>query len=481
MAQADKLAISDGISEMQLIRNAGLCLAEELMKLLPQGKLVFCCGGGNNGADGYISAFHLAKAGYQVFILPLTAPDKLTGERAQAAQQALQLSQILREEIPKDADLIIDALFGTGLNREPKGAAARLIAAMNNAKTQKVAVDIPSGLSADSAVPLGTEAVRAHTTITFFRPKLAHYLYPGAGYCGKVICRQIGIKENLLTRLKPSFFLNEAPLLPSPQASSHKYNRGHTLIIAGESLQGAGALCAAAAQRAGAGLVSLISCEQNAPLMRALLPASCIVRSADSLEGAAQNWKAAAALIGPGSGSNARTVRTTLELAAEPLSLLLDADALSAFATQPQLLFDSLAERDQQVLTPHSGEFSRLFPEITGANKVEKSLAAARQSHSVIVLKGADTVIASPTGRVSINPAASPHLATGGSGDVLGGIIVSLMAQGMDAFAASCAGVFIHSRCALRAGRNLIPEDLIALLPSVCGELQGDRGHGKRE
>lgn len=484
MAQADKLASAAGISEMQLIRTAGKRLAEKTMELSPirQGKIIVCCGGGNNGADGYICAGHLLCAGYEVQIISLVDSNKLTGERAQAAQETLKLlpAQAIHHN-PRDpslilsgASIILDALFGTGLNRAPTGPAARLITAINAANALRIAVDIPSGLGADQADPLGEEAVRAHATITFFLPKLAHYLEPAATHCGKVHCVPIGIPTTVLDRIKPSYRLNTAKLLrlPTPKAHDHKYSRGHALILAGEEFHGAGALCAAATQRAGAGLTSLISSAKNASLMRTLLPASCIVRTTRKIEGIAQQYKANAALIGSGSGVTAQTARQTLQLLAEPIPILLDADALTAFRGQAELLLETLTQRDaESVLTPHYGEFSRLFSHRSGQNRLEQALTAAQQSQSILVLKGADTVIASPDGQAVINPTASPYLASGGSGDVLGGIILGLLAQGMTAMDAACAGVYIHSQAAERAGINLIPEDLITALPAVYGEL----------
>jgi len=476
MGKADQLTIAAGISEMELIRNAGLCVAEEVMKIFEpnQGKIVLCSGGGNNGADGYIAAYHLAAAGYEVHILPLVPINKLDNERAKAAHQALRLipNPQNNHQILEEASLILDALFGTGLNRTPTAEARELIAKMNESSAKKIAIDIPSGISADQAAPLGEEAVHAFMTVTFFRPKLAHYLYPAVSYCGQIICRQIGIKEEVLNHIGRVSSLNTTPTLPSPLATSHKYSRGHSLIVAGEEFHGAGALCAMAAQRAGAGLVSLLCSKQNIPIMRACVPASCIVRPLDDLNNIARKRKVAAALIGPGSGNSEQTAKQVLQLTAEPIALVLDADAISSFANYPQLLFDALANRSQTVLTPHMGEFARLFSAIKGNNKLEKALAAARQANAVIVLKGADTVIAAPKGNTVINANASPYLATGGSGDVLAGIIVALLAQGMDDFTAACAAVFIHSQCAKQSGPNLIPEDLIGALAQVCSELQ---------
>ena len=476
MRKADQLTIAAGTSEMELIRNAGLCVAEEVMKIFEpnQGKIVLCSGGGNNGADGYIAAYHLAAAGYEVHILPLVPIDKLDNERAAAANQALRLIPNPQDDfqILEEATLILDALFGTGLNRAPTGKACELIAKMNESSAKRISIDIPSGIGANQAAPLGEEAVHAFMTVTFFRPKLAHYLYPAANYCGKIICRQIGIKEEVLNHIGRVFFLNKAPVLPSPLATSHKYSRGHSLIVAGEAFHGAGALCTMAAQRAGSGLVSLLCSEHNIPIMRACVPASCIVRPLDDLNGIAKKRKLAAALIGPGSGNSEQTAKQVVQLAAQPIALVLDADAISSFASYPHLLFDALATRSQTVLTPHMGEFALIFPAIEGTNKLEKALAAARQANAVMVLKGADTVIASPKGNAVINADASPYLATGGSGDVLAGIIVALLAQGMDDFTAACAAVFIHSQCAKQKGPNLIPEDLISALAQVCGQFQ---------
>ena len=494
MIQADKLARASGVSEMDLIRAAGKQVALQARELgAEQGKkIVACCGTGNNGADGYICAGHLLRAGYEVHILSLIGPEKLTHERVRAAKEVLDLlppnAIHINPEDPtlvlSDAVLIIDALFGTGLSRAPTDKAARLITAMNAAKGTKIAVDIPSGLSADKAESLGTECVHAQTTVTFFRPKLVHHLEPGMSHCGQVHCVPIGIPTDVLDTIKPQYRLNGTDIfkLPIPQAQDHKYSRGHALIVAGEEFPGAAVLCTMATQRAGAGLTSLITAAEKANFMRQLLPASCIVRSAVNVEGIAHRLKGSAVLIGCGCGSEEKTARQTLQLLSESIPVVLDADALTSFKDQPDLLLQALTSRTAaSILTPHLGEFYRLFPHLEESNpqgekmrdlnKVEKAVAAAQRSQAVIVLKGADTIIASPDGTAVINPIASPYLAIGGSGDVLGGIILSLLAQGMTAPDAACAGVYIHSQAAEQVGINLIPEDLIAALPRIYAEI----------
>lgn len=498
MAQADQMAIQDGTHETQLITAAGQGLAEQILALAGlEDRIVVCCGGGNNGADGYACAAQLVRAERPVRILSLVPPAQLKPAAQRIARTALnqiapadhlQLraktdGKTLRQFL-RGARVLVDALFGTGLNRPPQGISQEVIRAMNRSKAFTVAADLPSGINGDTAQALSEDHIHADLTVTFFRPKLAHYLYPGAAYCGRVVCIPIGIKDAVLTTIKPRHSVNGRHLyaahLKRPNYQSHKYNRGHALVFAGERFPGAGILACMAAQRAGAGLVSAALSLENALAIQPRLPASCILRVYDTSLMLAEQVMVAcrgnAALIGPASGVKGPTHRQALSLLAYPAPVVLDADALTVFSAQPEYLFKATRKNGKAVLTPHEGEFKRLFRAIQGGNKAERAQKAATISKAVVVLKGGDTVIATPPrtkngGHVFIARAPSSYLATGGSGDVLSGIIVSLLAQGLDPVTAACAGVDMHNRCAQIAGVNLIAEDLIAALPQVATEI----------
>ncbi len=499
MALADKLTIEGGVAEARLIATAGGQLARAICGMsLPGEPIAVCCGVGNNGADGFACAHDLLLAGRKARILSLRQPEQLKGEARLFAHKTLALLEpedlLVAEEQTDEkvyrsflgkAGILTDALFGTGLNRAPEGAAAAVIRAFNRCRGRKVAADLPSGIHGDRATA-GGEHIRADLTVTFFRPKLAHYLYPAAHYCGSVVCFPIGIRDDVLNGIRPRHLMNGAHLYAdelirkTPNYLSHKYNRGHVLIFAGEQFGGAGVLACMAAQRAGAGLVSRILADPSSQ-PPGYAPVSCILRS-DEGRTPAQNladFKAGAALTGPGSGVGKQTAERTLGLLQGKVPLVLDADALSSFESNPEPLKRALRRHGKCVLTPHIAEFRRVFPNITGANKCELALNAAAETGAVIVLKGADTVIAEPLinkgghkgGKVAVQQSASSYLATGGSGDVLGGMIVSFLAQGMTPFVAACAGTHIHELCGQRAGVNLIAEDLIRVMPDVLTDM----------
>ena len=589
MTAADKIAIKQGISELELIHNAGKAMAEEILKQIKtirstagkhhnnrdkhsnhgnngnHSSIVVCCGKGNNGADGYVCATKLGLAGLPVQIISSVDADEISSEIKRVVNDAERIVSSIHykpsedkiTEILSDALIVVDALIGSGLDKPPRSYIANIIKSINNSGSFIVAADIPSGISVDKADALDSVFVRADMTITFFRPKLAHYLYPAAAYCGKVICVPIGIADEVLDELdelhalKCRYKLNNDKLyqLPSYHQNgnrqenrqenrqrntgrnkaenedstkySYKYNkytRGSVLIVAGESLQGAAVLCATAAAASGVGLVSAYASQENAELIRQIMPPNIMVRSSDhtgeigkisggdhinggdnmgrigkigggdqmsnSLEGIANKYKLTAALIGPGSGVNDTTAAQTIQLLNESIPVVLDADVFSSFVSCPDLLWQATQQRADiykipAVLTPHEGEFIRLFPHLSihksNKNKVERALQAAQESGAIIVLKGADTVIASPDGDAVINGNASPLLSVGGSGDVLGGIIVGLMAQGLAPKEAAYAGVMLHTKCAdLRCAKShhgFSPQDLVRVIPYAMAKL----------
>ena len=333
------------------------------------------------------------------------------------------------------------------------------------------AVDVPSGLLGDTGESLG--AVHAALTVTFTRKKPGHVLLPGRELCGETVLVDIGTPEAVLERIKLCTWENAPALwrgqLPQIQASGNKYSRGHALFWGGYPTTGAARMAARGAARTGAGLTSIAVPLEALPVYAAALTSIMVrpVARAEDLERLLADARFSALGIGPGAGVEDSTRTYALAMLATRRPVLLDADALSVFARDRAALFGAIA--GPCVLTPHEGEFARLF-DVSG-DKLMRAREAARQSGAVIVLKGADTVIAAPDGRAIVNSNAPPTLATAGSGDVLGGMIVGLLAQRMDAFAACAAAVWMHGAAASDFGPGLIGEDIPDLLPGVLRRL----------
>jgi NAD(P)H-hydrate epimerase len=365
---------------------------------------------------------------------------------------------------------VIDALFGAGLTRRVEGIAAGLIDRMNGDKLAAVAVDVPSGLHGDSGEVMGT-APHAQLTVTFFRAKPGHYSLEGLRRCGELQVADIGIPAAVLGKIAPLLWRNEPALwahaLRRSDPGDHKYARGHLTILGGAASTGAARLAALAARRAGAGLVTIASPEAAAAIYRAAEPGNLVTTSSvgELLDDERRN----AFLIGPGSGVAERTREAVLQALAKRRAVVLDADAVTAFADDPARLFAAVA--GPALLTPHEGEFRRLFPDLAAvASKVERARTAAKRSGATILLKGADTIVAAPDGRAVINVHAPAALATAGSGDVLAGIAAGLVARGLGPLAAGAAAAWVHGECAYRFGKpGLIAEDLLDRLPEALG------------
>ncbi len=440
MYQADALTLASGITEAQLIENAGRAVAEEITRRYGARKTIVLCGPGNNGADGKVAARYLKQWGW-----PVAISDDITG-----------------------AELIIDALYGAGLNRDfPVELANRI----NNAGVPIVSIDVPSGLDGLTGYPRGA-CVKADLTITFFRKKPAHLLLPGRMLCGDVVVADIGIAENVLAEIKPQLWENTKPILPSFDSSAHKYKRGHAVIVSGAKFNtGASRLAAQAALKVGAGLVTIAGHEDELLVHAAHTTALMLAQTDTALAlGMLLNDKRRNAVcIGPAAGVGSETCAKVRAVLASGAATVLDADALTSFAQNPGELFAAIAELPDRsvILTPHEGEFARLFSDLANVPeaKHERALKAAERSGAIIILKGADTVIASPDGRAAINGNAPPSLATAGSGDVLAGLATGLLARGMPAFEAACAAVWLHGDAANRHGaRPLTAETLLDYL-----------------
>jgi ADP-dependent NAD(P)H-hydrate dehydratase / NAD(P)H-hydrate epimerase len=478
MTEADRLAIAGGIPGIELMENAGRAVAESVGARHPPGaQIVVVAGPGNNGGDGFVAARLLAERRYRVRVLLLGERDRLKGDAALAAQR---WSGACAAASPA-ALAVIDALFGAGLDRPVEGRARAMIEAMNAAPSVH-AVDLPSGINGTSGAVMGV-AVNAAETVTFFRRKAGHALLPGRLHCGRLHIADIGIPASVLDRIKPRTWLNTPELwcghFPLPRVDGHKYARGHAVVVSGGlSSTGAARLAARGALRGGAGLVTIAS-PRDALAVNAAASLAVMVRpvdDADELGEFLRDPRRNAVVLGPGGGVGARMRELVLAALAGERAVVLDADALTSFAEDPQALIDPLrTRRAATLLTPHEGEFSRLFSSLVdeAQSKLERARAAAEKAGAVVLLKGPDTVVAAPDGRAAIADNAPPWLATAGSGDVLAGIAAACLAQGMTAFEAAAAAVWLHGEAGAEVGAGLIAEDLPEALPKVYRRLFG--------
>ena len=472
MGEADRLTIAGGVPGIELMENAGREVADAVSRRWPPRPVAVLCGPGNNGGDGFVAARVLAERGWPVRLALLGAAAALRGDAAQAAARWPGAVEPLAPAALDGAGLVVDGIFGAGLARPVEGIARAVIEAIGERRLPVVAIDVPSGIDGASGEMRGI-APRAAVTVTFFRKKPGHLLLPGRSYCGETVLEQIGIPDAVLDRIAPDTAEN-APdwwldAFPRPSLEAHKYTRGHALVAGGAVMTGAARLAARAAARLGAGLVTVAAPEAAFPIYAAALTGVIVhpVADLEAFQAFLADQRRNAALIGPGAGVGDETRDKDLAILGAGKRAVLDADALSSFAEDPDTLFSAI--RSPCVMTPHEGEFARLFD--TAGGKPERARRAARQSGAVVLLKGADTVIAAPDGRVAINANAPPQLATAGSGDVLAGIVLGLLAQGMEPFEAAAAAVWLHGAAAARFGAGLVAEDLIDAVVPVLQDL----------
>lgn len=480
-----------GMSSLEAMEAAGGAVAVEIVRRWPgAGRAVVLCGPGNNGGDGFVCARHLHAAGWSVIVgawnpQPAGAGDAAT-MRARWHDPVLPLDAALAAI--DSATVVVDALFGIGFTRplEHDRVAAIATACAPERAAAVVAIDLPSGIDADSGRVV-SDLLIADLTVTFGELKCCHVLHPGRARCGEIVRAAIGLVATAddLTALDIRLGLVPPPRISRPGATDHKFSRGHALVASGgPAATGAARLAARAALRVGAGLVTVLS-PADALIVNAAQLTAVMVRLADTpaeLAGHLAEPRAAALLIGPGFGVGARTREAVLALLAQAKPLVLDADALTSFADTPDDLFAAI--RGPVVLTPHEGEFHRLFPDLSGEpDKIARARAAAARSGAVVLLKGPDTVIAAPDGRALVNVHATPELATAGSGDVLAGLIVGLLAEpgvrAADLLDLVGAAVWLHGEAGLRCGPGLIAEDLPEALPAVLAALP-DAPRGER-
>ncbi|MCX5479478.1 NAD(P)H-hydrate dehydratase [Kaistia geumhonensis] len=479
ISAADAATIRSGTPGYTLMKAAGRAVADIVSRSPLGSRIAILCGPGNNGGDGFVAARLLSERGYRVTLGLLGERSALKGDAASAAADwkgevlpaaALDLAA---------ADVVVDALFGAGLARPLEGAAADTVRAINAAGARIVAVDLPSGVNGATGAVMG-EAVRADETVTFFRAKPGHVLLPGRVLCGRLSIADIGIRDTVLQAIAPSAFRNRKELwdsaFPVPRIDGHKYDKGHLVVVSGPAWHsGAARMAARAGLRIGAGLATIASPPDALPENAAHLTA-IMLRPMEGAAGLAEiltDKRLDGVVLGPGLGGGQGT-RALVEAAlGSGAAVVLDADGISAFREAPQALFALIAGRAAPVvMTPHDGEFARLFPDLAGeAGKLQRAREAARRSGATVLLKGPDTVVASPDGRASIADNAPPFLATAGSGDVLSGMIGGLLCQKMPAFEAASAGAYLHGEAGSVLGRGLIAEDLPEALPRVFQRL----------
>ncbi|MFH1803378.1 MAG: NAD(P)H-hydrate dehydratase [Pseudomonadota bacterium] len=470
MYEADRRTIASGVAGDILMEHAGAVVMQAIDQNWTTCPVAVLCGPGNNGGDGFVIARLLREKGWQVRLGLLGSIADLQGDAALNAERWGGPVELPSPALLVGAELVVDCLFGAGLARDIDGDAATLIEAVNNAGLPVVAVDIPSGVDGNTGEVRGI-AIDADLTVTFCRAKPGHYLLPGRERCGRLVVADIGITDDVIAAIGPQVMLNHPDVWRDaicwPAMAGHKYHRGHVLALGGAQTTGAIRLSTRGARRVGAGLLTVIADPAVLALYAADAP-GVMTAPTSQYEDMLQDCRHNAIIIGPGCGIGDDTRWKVIHALRSCCACVLDADALTSFAEDSSALF--FAIQGQTVLTPHEGEFSRLFPDITG-NKINRARAAAKRSGATIVLKGADTVIAAPDGRARINAADAPWLATAGSGDVLAGMIAGLLAQGMAMFDAASMAVWLHGEAGQKFGPGLIAEDIPEMVPGLLSGL----------
>jgi hydroxyethylthiazole kinase-like uncharacterized protein yjeF len=468
MAAADAAAAPKA-SVQDLIERAGHAVARVVMERFEASPVRVLAGPGNNGADGYVTARVLREAGWTVRVAT-PGPPKGANAAAAAATWGAPTEALDMAISPKE--LVIDALFGSGLDRPLPADVTRLARRLQSSRSRVIAIDVPSGLAGDTGKAVGEGVFHAALTVTFHAKKAAHVLQPGRAYCGDVVVADIGLAPPTARLFEngPELWLAKYPW---PAVDGYKTSRGRLVVVSGDAWStGAARLSSRAALRVGAGLVTLLSPPEALMVNAAHLEAVMLKPFETELELETIASNVEVAIIGPAAGVTEATLSNVLALARTGAALVVDADALSVFRDDPDELFSAL-DRDD-VLTPHPGEFERIFPGVLKGSpeRITAARTAAARAQAVVLLKGPDTVICAPDGRAAVNVNGSPWLATAGSGDVLAGLIGGLVAQGMDSFEAACAGAWIHAECADAFGPGLISEDLPGLVPMVLKRLR---------
>lgn len=468
MQAAEEAVIAQGLDSFELMQRAGDAVAEFVHANWPEGTIQVLCGPGGNGGDGFIAASKLAKLWREVTVFCAVPVAELKGDAAKAAKLWEGPVGTLEEALGAPHDLVLDALFGGGLSRSLEGTPAQL--AQRGGRV--ISVDVPSGICGVQAKPLGP-CFAAEGTITFAALRPAHVLRPASAYCGIVFVADIGVPvQTRLMENSPALWLR---LLPQPGMATHKHQRGHLKVLSGGvSSTGAARLAVRAGLRIGAGLATLLS-PPSALMVNAGQLTAVMVKSVDGADDVTKAIAdASVVLAGPGAGITPATRANVEAILSGPGRAVLDADALTVFETQQDQLFRRLRPGD--LITPHIGEFNRLFGDLleTSINKVEAVRHAAVKTGCTVLLKGPDTVIANPDGGAVVNIHATRWLATAGSGDVLAGFCGGLMAQGVDTLAAASMAAWLHGEAGRRVGAGLISEDLETQIPDILSLLHGE-------
>jgi hydroxyethylthiazole kinase-like uncharacterized protein yjeF len=454
------------------METAGAAVAGDIVQHVKPCPVLVLCGPGNNGGDGFVIARHLKKDGWPVRLACLAKKGALKGDAALALRDWSGDVEELNSNLGlRDAALVVDAVFGTGFKGALPPELVTLFDKIRAKKIPVVAVDVPSGVDSTAAVAAeGT--LNAAATVTFTRKKPAHVLLPAKELCGRVVVADIGIRDETVALSGATVFENHPALwirdYPIPAVAAHKYDRGHVTVIGGKKRTGAACLAAAAAQRIGAGLISIISAPESAAIYscyRASIMVDVWETMAD-FKSLLRDERKNVLVVGPGLGTEAKDVADIAISFGK--TAILDADIFTIYRNNPKELFEKLSLK--QILTPHEGEFSRLFPDLEGT-KIECAQKASKISGCLVLLKGSDTVIAAPDGATIVNTNAPPSLATGGTGDVLAGLIAGLGAQGMPLFMAAAAACWLHAETARTYGFGLRAEDIIDFLNQPLNKL----------
>jgi NAD(P)H-hydrate epimerase len=473
----DQAAITAGTPAVELMERAGAATAAAIRERWQPVPTLVLAGSGNNGGDGFVVARLLAEAGWPVRVACARDLKTLSGAAQAMANRWTGPITTLEANRLEGAGLVVDALFGTGLARALEGDVRAVVEALNARNVPVVAVDIPSGIDSDSGAVLGVAgqgvAVRADLTVTFFRRKPGLVLLPGSAHAGEVVVADLGVPDGVYAKIPVSLFANGPGLwrdaFPWPTAEGHKYTRGHAVVLGGTEVTGAARLAAHAAQRIGAGLTTIAADPSVVPIYAAWR-ADLMVKAIDGATGfrdLLSDKRLNAVLLGPGSGANERLAGAIAAALDSEAALVLDADCFSILADRANGLVGRLDHR--VVMTPHEGEFSRVFG--PAQPRLSVALKAAKETGATMVLKGADTIIAAG-GKAVINTGAPPDLATAGSGDVLGGLIVGLLANRLQPLLAATIGCWIHGNAASLFGPGLLAGDLPDMVPKVLAALK---------